>query len=879
MERKFIPQRFEKEWIKRWQEEKVYRTDKFKPEKEKVYVLDMFPYPSGAGLHVGHPRGYTASDILTRYFRMTGCQVLHPIGWDAFGLPAENAAIKLKKNPLETVPKNIANFKRQLHMLGFSYDWSRELATIDPNYYRITQWLFIQFFKMGLLYKQMTPVYYCPKCQTGLAEEEVLPNGTHERCGTKITRRELPQWIFKITDYADSLLKTLADLKWPKGILEMQRNWIGRKEGLNITYPIINPKEEIIGHITCFTTRPDTNFGATFVVLAPEHELVKKIIQGKIKVVDKIRRAVEKYYQRSLAKTNIERMSEGRKKTGVFTGLYAINNLNGRKLPVWVSDFVLAGFGTGAVVGVPGHDKRDFEFAREFGLEVIRVVVGSDGDQSPITKENQVQEETGKMINSQFLDGMDIRKATEKISDYIIKKGWGKKKVSYHLHDWVFSRQRYWGEPIPMVYCPSCAKKHLSWWNTGGKEEFFKNYQDKPQLLKQVSARWQKVASSLYGWFPVKEENLPLKLPYVDHYQPTKTGKSPLANITGWKKTVCPYCGSDQAERETDTMPNWAGSSWYFLAFPFWRKNKEIKNKKLSTFWQTEIKSHVRQWLPVDWYFGGAEHAVLHLLYARFWVHALNDLGLVNFREPFVKLRNVGMVLAEDHRKMSKSWGNVINPDDVINEYGADTLRIYEMFMAPFSQEIAWSTSTLQGGYRFLKRIWQLYKQPAYIAKRVDSANQKIDTELKKTILKVGRDITGVKFNTAIAAMMEFINYWERKKVNLSLNEAKMFLKILSPFAPFITEEIWRNVLGEKKSIHLSSWPKIDNQFLVYEKVTIPVQVNGKLRTILTLSPSQLLKETVITKALESPKVKKYLRGKKYKSIYVKNKILNFVLQ
>jgi len=880
MTNQFIPRRFEEKWIKRWQEEETYRTGNFEPGKKKAYILDMFPYPSGVGLHVGHPRGYTASDVMARYLRMNGRQVLHPIGWDAFGLPAENAAIKLKKTPQEIVPKNIANFKRQLYMLGFSYDWSRELTTTDPNYYRITQWLFIQFFKMGLLYKKMTPVYFCPQCKTGLAEEEVFANGTHERCGAKITQKELPQWIFKITDYADSLLATLKDLEWPKGILEMQKNWIGKKTGIDITYPVVNSPSEkkIIDRVTCFTTRPDTNFGATFVVLAPEHRLVKEIIEGRIKVADKIREAVGKYRERSLAKTNVERMSEGRKKTGVFTGLYAINGLNNRLLPIWVGDFVLAGVGTGAVVGVPGHDKRDFEFAKKFGLEVIRVVIGEDGDSSPITDERQVQEEAGKMINSQFLDGMDIHRATEKISEYIEKKGWGKRRVNYHLHDWVFSRQRYWGEPIPMVYCPYCAKKRRHWWNAGGKGEFFKKHKEKPKLRSQVDKRWQKVGASLYGWFPLEEEDLPLKLPQISHYQPTKSGQSPLDNVVDWKKTTCPHCKRTEAVRETDTMPNWAGSSWYFLAFPFWRKDGKQSKMKLTKLWQTKIKNHVREWLPVDWYFGGAEHAVLHLLYSRFWIHALNDLGLVNFREPFIRLRNVGMVLAEDHRKMSKSWGNVINPDDVVRKYGADTLRVYEMFMAPFSQEITWSRSTLQGSHRFLRRIWQLYNQSAYVAKRADKGSQEIDTELKRTILKVGKDITGVKFNTAIAAMMKFINYWERQKVKLSLNEAKMFLKILSPFAPFIAEEIWRTVLKEKKSIYFSSWPQVSGDFLSREKVTIPVQVNGKLRLTLSLLPHQLSENQVVAEALRSPKIRKYLKGKQYRPIYVPGKILNFVI-
>jgi leucyl-tRNA synthetase len=996
MTNKYLPSQFEAKWVEKWEKEKVYQTPKLTTDnrKLKTYCLSMFPYPSGAGLHVGHVRIYTGTDVLARYLRMKGYAVLHPMGWDAFGLPAENAAIAARKNPMDMVPKNIANFKRQMKMLGFSYDWDREFSTTDPEYYKWTQWLFIQFFKMGLLYKKNAPINFCPKCKTGLAEEEVLSDGTHERCGNKIEKRELPQWLFRITDYADRLLADLHGLDWPEGILEMQRNWIGKKEGINITYSVINPKSEIlnpkqiqnskfkiqnseiIGTITCFTTRPDTNFGATFIVVAPEHKFVASLLSERLKVKSEKLKEIKKYVEQAASKTELERVVEGRKKTGVFTGFYAVNNLNGRLMPIWISDFALATVGTGAVVGVPGHDIRDFEFAKQFSLEIVRVVVGKDGDRSAITKKEQVQESAfaeasadkeGEMMNSGFLDGLPTEKAKEKIMDYLEEKGFGKRVVSYHLRDWIFSRQRYWGEPIPMIYCEDCAKKKISYWDTiknpkskipSSKQILNSNIQNSKQKknlrglgfrdLNLFGASNLEFKISLAGWFPVPENELPVKLPYVKSYQPTETGESPLAKILEFVNTKCPNCGGS-ARRETDTMPNWAGSCWYFLAFAFANalnsnnqapnskqcqntndqnskslKSFEFRNSNLFGIWNLEFSDSIRQWLPVDCYLGGAEHAVLHLLYSRFWVKALRDLKLLDFSEPFLRLRNVGMVLAEDHRKMSKSLGNVINPDDVVTEYGADTLRIYEMFMAPFSSEIAWSTKALQGAYRFLTRIWQIYQNPAMLTNNKNEEDKKLVTKLQRTILKVSSDITNVKFNTAIAAMMEFINAWEEtstekpprldknnlpgtrknlrgltsfikiktSKVNVGLNDrtsqvngdkrqlsvghAKQFLQLLAPLAPFVTEQIWREVFKEQNSIHLSLWPKAEGK-IVDEEIVIPVQVNGKLRATISVVSNQLSVKSVTEKVLKQEKVKKYLAGKKYKIIYVPGKILNFV--
>lgn len=864
MENKYNPQSFESKLVESWEKNHVYKTA---VSAEKMYCLSMFPYPSGAGLHVGHVRIYTGTDVLARYFRMKGLSVLHPMGWDAFGLPAENAAIKAKKNPMDMVPANIANFKRQMQMLGLSYDWEKELATTDPAYYGETQELFLLFFKLGLLFKKETSVYFCPTCKTGLAEEEVLPNGTHERCGTAIAKRDLPQWIFKITTYANSLLESLKDLQWPSGIVEMQRNWIGKKEGINIAYEVRGSDDKIV----CFTTRPDTNFGATFIVLAPEHLFAKKIVSKELKTKKDTYDAVNSYVQKALSKTDLDRIAEGKKKTGVFTGYYAINNLNGKPLPIWISDFVLGDFGTGAVVGVPGHDKRDFEFAQTFGIEVMRVVQGDDKDTGSITSLDQVQEEAGVMINSDFLDGLEIMTAKEKMMDHMERKGWGKRIVSFHLRDWIFSRQRYWGEPIPLVYCSHCASEKRSWFTTEEGKSFGQKYQTTSKLDQYTLER-------SYGWYPVAEDTLPLKLPYMDHYEPTENGESPLVQAgNDWLETKCPECGS-VARRETDTMPNWAGSCWYFLKFAMKDHASRIKDHEpLDLVERWKAKMQGATFLPVDWYLGGAEHAVLHLLYARFWVHVMNDLGILGFREPFLRLRNVGMVLATDHRKMSKSFGNVINPDDVIKDFGADTLRVYEMFMAPFNMEIAWSTQALQGSYRFLKRIYQIYNNSDKIAKDATEEDKQVVSELQTAIEKIENDITNVKFNTCIAALMKVLNAWELGG-KLHKEQAHIFLQLLAPFAPFLTEYLWQGQMEQSESIHVSKWPSLDKAKVKMSDVTIAVQVNGKMRGTFRTSPVGLTEQKVVELVLQLPLAKTYLLGKKYRVIYVQGKIINFIV-
>ena len=850
---KYQPKDFEESIKELWEKEKVYLTNNqslITNNSQKMYCLSMFPYPSGVGLHVGHVRIYTGTDVLARYFKMKGHNVLHPMGWDAFGLPAENAAIKAKKNPMDIVPGNIATFKRQMQSLGLSYDWSREFATTDPAYYRWTQWLFIQFFKMGLLYKKNTPINFCPSCKTGLAEEEVLPNGTHERCGNAITKKNLPQWIFRITTYADRLLKDLDGLDWPEGILTMQRNWIGKKEGVIIDHKI----EGLSEIIRTFSAYPAWLFADTFIVIAPEHPTVKKLIEGT-----QYEKEVLAFINEHKSHTKEELEKGVLEKKGIFTGRYAQDPFNpGRKMPIWLANFALMDFGTG-IIRCSAHDVRDFEFAKKYNIKLTEVVERVDKDVPINAHDNK-----GVLKDSGPFSGKEISSSLiGDILNWIEKKRIGKKETSYHLRDWIFSRQRYWGEPIPMVHCESCAKKGISWWDVN-------------QNISKVD---RNITKKMVGWFPLLEQNLPLELPYVENYEPTDTGESPLSQIKDFVLTACPNCGGS-AKRETDTMPNWAGSCWYFLAFAFWDKEKEnskfeIQNLKSIENFKLQIKNS--SWMPVDWYLGGAEHAVLHLLYARFWVKALQDLGLLDFSEPFLRLRNVGMVLAEDHHKMSKSLGNVINPDDVVAEFGADTLRIYEMFMAPFNMEIAWSTAALQGAYRFLNRIWQLYHNSDKIDERSkDDRAQSLATSLQRTIKKVGEDISQTKFNTAIAAMMEFLNEWEKGTVGLSSDEAKKFLIILSPFAPFLAEKVWREIYKESKSVCISSWPEVKSEDLVALNINLPVQVNGKVRAVITVS-SKASKDEIENKALQESKIKEFIGGKAYKVIYVPGKILNFV--
>ncbi len=897
---KYQPNNFEEKWVKVWEEEKIYSTQKRQQikRKDKQYVLAMFPYPSGAGLHVGHVRIYTGTDVLARFLRMKGLPVLHPMGWDAFGLPAENAAIKERKNPMDLVPKNIANFKRQMKRLGFSYDWNKEFATTDPAYYRWTQWLFIQFFKMGLLEKKALPVYYCPSCKTGLAEEEVLPDGTHERCQQSITRKVLPQWVFKITKYADRLLYDLDGLDWPSGILEMQKNWIGRSEGTEIKFKVKSQKLKIEkDSIKVFTTRVDTLFGVTALVLAPEHWLIQEILNQKSTIEKQRLEEIKKYVEEAKRKLDLTRTDLTKEKTGVDTGIKAIHPLTGEEIPVWVADYVVGWYGEGAVMVVPGHDQRDYQFAVKFNLPIKIVVLPDKNSKFKIHNskllikiKNEWREgafeEDGILVNSGEFDGLTSQEAIAKITQKLQSLNLGKKTVQYKLRDWIFSRQRYWGEPIPMVYCRFCADNKVSYWQTDEGKKFI---EINNQLFKNLKLEIDDLTQNLSGWFPLPEDELPLTLPYIKSYLPTTTGESPLSQLPKFVRTKCPHC-QGEAKRETDTMPNWAGSCWYFIRFAQ-NQNSQFKNQKLKEEWHNSLKG--QNWLPVDWYLGGAEHAVLHLLYSRFWVKALYDLGLVDFKEPFLRLRHVGMVLAEDHRKMSKSFGNVINPDEVVDEYGADSLRLYEMFMAPFSFEIAWSTKALQGCYRFLKRVWERYQKFKIKNQKSTIKNQELIIEedkelvvkLNKTIKKVTDDIKKIKFNTAVAAMMEFVNDWEKKNQNaklktevLSKDNAKKFLQILAPFAPFLTEEIWREIFGEKTSIHLSLWPETEK--IKEETVIIPVQVNGKLRGVIKTEKSKIKNQNDIEGlALQEEKVRKYLEGKRYRVIYVVGKVLNFVVE
>ncbi len=809
---KYNPSEIETKWQKTWEKKGIYRAANPPSSRKKFYALIEFPYPSGAGLHVGHVRSWAAMDAFSRRKRMQGFNVLYPIGWDAFGLPAENYAIKMKIHPLTAVEKNIANFKRQIKSLGLSFDWSREINTTDPKYYKWTQWIFLKFFEKGLAYQADVSVNWCPFCKTNLADEEVLPDGKHERCGTLTEKRMQKQWLLKITAYADRLLEDLKLVDYSNRIAVQQINWIGKKEGINIEYKIEGKNEKI----TCFTTRPDTNFGATFIVIGPEHPFAVKLLNSKFT-------ELKDYAKSAKKKSEIDRIAEGRKKTGVFTGFYAINNLNNKKLPVWVSDFVLGSVGTGAVVGVPGHDIRDFEFATEFNLPIVRVVVGKDGDTSKITKREQVQEDQGKMVNSEFLNGLDIHKATKKIMDFLEEKGWGRKVAHYHLRDWVFSRQHYWGEPIPIIHCGNC------------------------------------------GAMPVPEKDLPVELPYLEKYEPSGTGESPLAKIPEWVNVDCPKCG-EKARRETDTMPNWAGSNWYFLRYLDPQNDSLIADPKL-----------MKYWMPVDLYQGGFEHTTLHLLYSRFVYKFLYDIGVVPTPEPYVKRRSHGIVLGPDGRKMSKSFGNVINPDDISRKFGADTLRVYEMFMGPFDQTIAWSEESVEGCFRFLKRVWQLSKTKVSNGK----TSQDLLTNLNKTIKKVDEDLENMKFNTAVASMMEFVNSWQVDAYGLHKEDLKTFLLLLAPFAPHMTEELYQLFRTQNfESIHSSVWPKYDSRFLIETEVTIAVQINGKLRDVLKIKNEKLkMKNDVEQLARKSAKMKKYLEGKEIKKvIYIEGKVINFVI-
>ena len=801
----FNHREIEKKWQKYWEENKTFKTTE-DDGKRKFYALDMFPYPSGAGLHVGHPEGYTATDILARMKRMQGYNVLHPMGWDAFGLPAEQYALDTGNDPAEFTEKNINNFRRQIKSLGFSYDWDREVNTTDPNYYKWTQWIFLKLYEKGLAYMDEVPVNWCPALGTVLANEEVI-DGKSERGGHPVIRKPMKQWMLRITAYADRLLEDLEELDWPESIKEMQRNWIGRSEGANIHFKVDGHDETF----TVFTTRPDTLFGATYAVLAPEHPLVEKITTPEQK------EAVEAYLKQIQSKSDLERTDLAKEKTGVFTGAYAINPANGEKLPIWIADYVLMSYGTGAIMAVPAHDERDYEFAKKFNLPIKQVVSGGD-----ISKEAYTGD--GEHVNSDFLNGLNKEEATKKMIEWLEANGKGEKKVSYRLRDWLFSRQRYWGEPIPIIH-----------WEDGTMT-------------------------------PVPEEELPLVLPKTDEIKPSGTGESPLANIEEWVNVVDPKTGK-KGRRETNTMPQWAGSCWYYLRYIDPHNEKQLADPK-----------KLEKWLPVDIYIGGAEHAVLHLLYARFWHKFLYDIGVVPTREPFQKLFNQGMILGENNEKMSKSKGNVVNPDDIVESHGADTLRLYEMFMGPLEASIAWSTKGLDGARRFLDRVWRLFVEENGQLNPKIIDNPETDTLERvyhQTVKKVTEDYEALRFNTAISQLMVFINEAYKAPV---LPKAYMegFVKLLSPVCPHIAEELWEK-LGHSNTIAYEAWPAYDEAKLVEDEVEIVIQVNGKVRTKLHV-PADATKEQLEQLAMEDEKIKEQIEGKTVrKVIAVPGKLVNIV--
>ncbi len=817
----------EPKWQNLWEAGNAYRTEEASA-KPKLFCLDYFPYPSGDGLHVGHCRNYIPTDVISRFYRMKGYNVLHPMGWDAFGLPAENEAIRLKKNPREITLKNTANFKRQLKLLGTSYDWEREINSSDPEYYRWTQWFFLLLYRRGLAYEKESEQWWCPHCKTVLANEQVK-EGRCWRCGTLVEKKKLKQWFFKITDYADRLADDLDIVDWPERIKIMQRNWIGKSVGAEVVFDIVSASDSSVHPVTVFTTRLDTIMGATFLVLAPEHPLIHEIASGEQ------HSEVDAYAAASKTKTEIDRMSTDREKTGVFTGAYAINPFSGERIPVWIADYVLMGYGTGAIMAVPAHDSRDFAFATKYGIPIRQVIRWPDVTYDTTTW-NDAYSEHGVLVNSGHFDGL----ATEDAFAAMLAEGepreHAKAQTNYHMRDWLISRQRYWGAPIPMIHCPTC------------------------------------------GTVPVPESQLPVVLPDVQGYEPSGTGESPLAGIKEWVETTCPVCGGP-ARRETDTMDGFACSSWYELRYTSPHNDKAPFDR-----------ATIDYWLPVDLYVGGAEHAVMHLLYARFWTKVMYDEGLVGFTEPFARLMNQGMLLSYDGQKMSKSRHNVITPDEVVEQYGADTLRLYELFMAPFEQEVAWSKESISGAHRFVKRLWELAQRtieaPRATTTDVPVSVPRLELQINKLTRKITEDIERFKFNTAVAAFMEYFNFLAETVRNdetvLSTTEwqsaMQQLLVVLAPFAPHMTEELWQEY-GCEGSIHKQAWPAWDESKLFESESEVAVQVNGKVRGSM-LVPSDSTDEELGGLALAQDYVVKYTAGHIVKRVVaIKGKIVNIVVQ
>jgi len=803
MNKVYAPKRIEKKWQDIWDEEKAFQAtnDYSKP---KFYPLVEFPYPSGQGLHVGHPRPYTALDIVARKRRMEGYNVLYPMGWDAFGLPTENYAIKNKIHPKVVTENNVKRFKEQLKSLGYSFDWDREINTTDPDYYKWTQWIFLKLFKAGLAYKKEMPINFCTSCKVGLANEEVV-NGKCERCGSEVIRKVKSEWMLKITEYADKLIEGLNDVDYIERVKVSQKNWIGRSEGAEVDFKIKDTEDVL----TVYTTRPDTLFGATYMVVSPEHPYLDKY-KDKIENWNDI----ISYREMAAKKSDFERTELAKDKTGVeIKGLTAIDPVNDAEIPIWVSDYVLMTYGTGAIMAVPAHDTRDWEFAKKFNLPIIQVVKGTEGEVD-VDKEAFTDVATGEMINSGFLNGLSVEEAKEKIKDFLEEKKIGHRKVNYKLRDWVFSRQRYWGEPIPIIHCDKC------------------------------------------GYVPLDESELPLMLPEVESYMPTDNGESPLAAMTEWVNVKCPCCGGD-AKRETDTMPQWAGSSWYYLRYTDPKNDKVLADPEA-----------LKYWLPVDWYNGGMEHTTLHLLYSRFWHRFLYDQGVVPTKEPYQKRTSHGMILGENGEKMSKSRGNVVNPDDIVNEYGADTLRTYEMFIGAFDLSASWSEDGVKGCRRFLDRVWKLMD----IMTEEEGYSEDMEIKMHQVIKKVSGDFESLKYNTAIAAMMGLINDFYKKNA-VTKGELKTLITLLNPVAPHITEEMWE-MIGFEGRVYQTKWPEYDEAKTVLSTVEIAVQINGKTKTTIKLSKDEE-KDAAIAKAKEALGNK--LQGNIIKEIYVPGRIINIV--
>jgi leucyl-tRNA synthetase len=829
----------EKKWQAYWEENQSFAVteDPSVPKEKRIYVLDMFPYPSGSGLHVGHPEGYTATDIYCRYLRMNGYNVLHPMGFDSFGLPAENYAIKTGTHPKITTERNIENFRRQIKSLGFSYDWSREISTHESEYYHWTQWIFLQLYKKGLAYESYTPINWCDNCKTGLANEEVK-DGKCERCGTPVVRKTIRQWILRITEYAERLLSGLDSLDWPESVKLMQRNWIGRSEGAAVRFRIEGMDE----NLEVFTTRADTLFGATYMVVSPEHPLVEAL------TTEEQRSTVERYLAETSHKSDLERTDLAKEKTGVFSGSYAVNPVNDERIPIWIADYVLISYGTGAIMAVPAHDTRDWEFAKKFNLPIIEVL------KSDVDVQEEAWVEDGLHVNSGFIDGLDKHDAIEKMIAFLEERNLGERAINYKLRDWIFSRQRYWGEPIPLLHCETC------------------------------------------GTVPVPENRLPLLLPEVTSYEPSGTGESPLAKIDSWVNTTCPVCGGP-ARRETNTMPQWAGSCWYHLRYLDPHNTERFTGKEAEEYW-----------MPVDLYVGGAEHAVLHLLYARFWHMVLFDLGLVSTEEPYQRLINQGMITSYAYQrkdkslvptdevteiapetwietatgeplerviaKMSKSLKNVINPDDIIHEYGADSMRMYEMFMGPLEVSKPWATAGLVGIYRFLDRIWRLYDEVEIVD---EEPNEELLRTLHKTIRKVTEDTRDLAFNTAISQMMVLVNELYKEDV-FPRSVAETFVKLLSPYVPHLAEELWEK-LGHAPSISKVQWPVWDEELTFDANIEVVFQVNGKVRSK-TMVEKGVSKETLLSLAKDDAKIRSWLEGKTIvKEIVVPDKLVNLVVK